>query len=60
LTKDKEIINNSIFKFFLSEDDEKFRKGIQKTQGILETLAKFVNVDEYKIKELKLDEPNKS
>lgn len=58
--KDSEITNNSFFKFFLSEEDDKFRKGIYKTQGILETLAKFVNVDEYKIKELKLDEPSKA
>jgi hypothetical protein len=56
-----ELTNNSFFKYFLSEEDEKFKKAIKGAHGFMDTLAKFVvNVDEYKIKELKLNEPTKN
>ena len=54
-------MNHSLMKYFLSEEDEKFKK-MQKGEGVngfMETIAKLVSVDDYKIKEMKLDEPHK-
>jgi hypothetical protein len=46
----------------LSAEDEKFKK-IQKgegAQGLIETIAKLVSVDDFKVKEIKLDEQSKN
>jgi hypothetical protein len=61
LGKDRELVNHSLVKFFLSEaDDEKFKKLQNSGKGFLESIAKLVNVEDQKIKEMKLQEPNKA
>lgn len=61
LSKDQELVNHSLVKYFLSEvDEEKFKKTLKSGQGFLEAIVKLVNVEDHKIKEMKLEEPSKS
>ena len=61
LAKDRELANHSLVRFFLSEmDEEKFKKFQKTGQGFLDAIAKLVNVDDQKIKEMKLQEQGKA
>jgi len=61
LSKDQELVNHSLVRYFLSEvDEEKFKKTLKSGQGFLDAIVKLVNVEDHKIKEMKLEEPSKS
>lgn len=61
LAKDQELASHSLVKFFLSEtDEEKFKKFQKSGQGFLDAIAKLVNVEDHKIKEMKLQEQGKA